>query len=41
MAASDEVVMQKKDDTDVVTWREYEALQIGRASCRERVSRLV
>ena len=27
MAASDEVVMQKKDDTDVVTWREYEALR--------------
>ena len=27
MATSDEVVMQKKDDTDVVTWREYEALR--------------
>ena len=27
MATSDEVVMQKKDATDVVTWREYEALR--------------
>ena len=27
MSASDEVVMQKKNDTDTVTWREYEALR--------------
>ena len=27
MSTSDEVVMQKKDDNDAVTWREYEALR--------------
>ena len=27
MSTSDEVVMQKKDDSDTVTWREYEALR--------------
>ena len=26
MSTSDEVVMQKKDDNDTVTWQEYEAL---------------
>ena len=25
--SSSEVVMQKKDDNDIVTWREYEALR--------------
>ena len=27
MSGSDEVVMQKKDENDTVTWREYEALR--------------
>ena len=27
MDTSGEVVMQKKDDNDAVTWREYEALR--------------
>ena len=27
MSSSDEIVMQKKDDNDTVTWREYEALR--------------
>ena len=27
MSTSDEVVMQKKDDSETVTWREYEALR--------------
>ena len=27
MSSSDEIVMQKKDDNDEVTWRKYEALR--------------